>query len=298
MMLWSFLNYIMLKFSKDSRKKLIAIGCSYTDDWNNRSRIPPEKRFPSWPHLLAETLDMQCINLGRSGAGNDEILSNLIDTVLNQKNIGLVVIMWSEWQRISFQMRYRRPSEWWHVNTMRKAGECWLEHVARSRWIPDFQLSVDEWAPNLLGAINPHHSCQTALRNFILAQNLLKDIPYLFIQGPAAMTYYNVKTLKYIDCSQDGPNGESIDFYRTNNSRQQTAIFLTNSPYLKHIETNRFIGWPIFAELGGYNVDDMLDKIDPKRTRTRIGPDDTHPNRVGYEIITQEIYNAYEKVYT
>ena len=63
---------------KSSRKKLIAIGCSYTADWNT---------FPPWPTVLAEMLDMECVNLGDTGSGNDEILAKTIDTVLNEKNI-------------------------------------------------------------------------------------------------------------------------------------------------------------------------------------------------------------------
>ena len=48
-------------------------------------------------------LDMECVNLGKSGAGNDYILAKTVDATLKEKNIGLVVLMWSEWQRIGFQ---------------------------------------------------------------------------------------------------------------------------------------------------------------------------------------------------
>jgi hypothetical protein len=50
-------------------------------------------------------------------------------------------------------------------------------------------------------------------------------------------------------------------------------------------------------EIGGYNVIDMLDKLDPERTQLRISKEDHHPNAEGNKIIAQEIYNAYEKVY-
>ena len=61
-----------------------------------------DHNFPSWPAHLAEKLNMECINLGRAGAGNEYMLAKVIDTVLTEKNIGLVVVMWSEWQRMDF----------------------------------------------------------------------------------------------------------------------------------------------------------------------------------------------------
>ena len=76
-----------------SRKKLIAIGCSFTSG------------APSWPTNLAQKLDMECINLGRGGQGNEYISAKLIDVILAEKkeDIGLVVLMWSGWQRIDYQ---------------------------------------------------------------------------------------------------------------------------------------------------------------------------------------------------
>ena len=56
--------------------------------------------------------------------------------------------------------------------------------------------------------------------------------------------------------------------------------------------------YPIFSELGGYDIDNILDKADPERSETRISADDTHPNGLGQTMITEEIYNAYAKIYT
>jgi phospholipase/lecithinase/hemolysin len=50
-------------------------------------------------------------------------------------------------------------------------------------------------------------------------------------------------------------------------------------------------------ELGGYNVNNILDKLDPEQKELRISAEDSHPNAEGHKIIAQEIYNAYEKIY-
>jgi len=51
-------------------------------------------------------------------------------------------------------------------------------------------------------------------------------------------------------------------------------------------------------EVGGHTVEDILNKIDPEQKELRISKDDTHPNAEGHKIMSQEIYNAYEKIYT
>jgi hypothetical protein len=110
-MQWSFQNYIMLK---SSRKKLIAIGCSYTEHNLSSIQTPDfDYNFPRWPQHLADKLDMEYVNLGRCGAGNKYILSKIVDTVLTEKNIGLVVVMWSQFQRLDFEYS---STGWMHKN--------------------------------------------------------------------------------------------------------------------------------------------------------------------------------------
>ena len=56
------------------KKKLIVSGCSYTDDYAKTQNLDT---FPLWSELLAEKLDMDCINVGKCAAGNKEIYSNI-----------------------------------------------------------------------------------------------------------------------------------------------------------------------------------------------------------------------------
>ena len=83
MMQWSFQNYILLKSSK---KKLIAIGCSYTEHYFTSHQSPNlDFDFPRWSQHLADMLDMECINLGKCGAGNDYILAKTVDATLEER---------------------------------------------------------------------------------------------------------------------------------------------------------------------------------------------------------------------
>ena len=64
--------------------RLVAFGCSHTygegleDCWNweTRKAGPVASKF-AWPQILANLLKRECVNLGRRGASNKEILHNI-----------------------------------------------------------------------------------------------------------------------------------------------------------------------------------------------------------------------------
>ena len=78
---------------KNKKLKLIVGGCSYTYGGNDKDTIP-------WPNQLAELLDMELVNTSRNGAGNEYILGEISKAICSYNNIGLVVAMWSEFERI------------------------------------------------------------------------------------------------------------------------------------------------------------------------------------------------------
>ena len=88
-----------------TKKILLVSGCSMTDK-NFVSGTNPEMdcSWPKWPELLAKKLDMDCINLGQNGAGNEYIYSSLLEKILEKKDqIGLVMPAWSQCQRKDYQ---------------------------------------------------------------------------------------------------------------------------------------------------------------------------------------------------
>ena len=274
---------------KSSRKKLIAIGCSFTEHSLYSQQSPDvDWDFPRWPEHLSNMLDMECVNLGSSGSGNDQILAKTLDVVLNEKNIGLIVLMWSEWQRIGFQHR-KSWNKWRHVTPRDTEG--------MNKFILENQ--------------NVFHATRNTLRTFIHAEKLLKDLPYLFIQGTFNIPFYSTTKLETIDCSVGGPN-ETLDFYKVNDSRRMTAKEIIKSPYINYIEKNignKFIGWPIMNELGGYCIDHIFDEEDPhdkpgrwSRQRKggakfRMSKTDSHPNAAGHKIIAEFLYDKYKEIY-
>ena len=276
---------------KSSRKKLIAIGCSFTEHHLTSSLSPNLNfDFPRWPQHLADMLDMECVNLGKQGAGNDYILAKTVDVMLREKDVGLVVLMWSEWQRIGFQ-HYENWNIWNHFT-------------------PHYTDQDHSFvcASKLFDLQNPRHATRNALRTFIHAEKILRDVPYMFIQGTYNIFYYNVETLKTIDCQAGTPH-ENMNFNLVNNSRDQSAkeMFACHD-YFDYIENNvigKFIGWPIMKELGGYCISDVIEKPDPYRvwrpdpskTTLTISKDDSHPNAAGHKVIAELLYEKYKEIY-
>tara|TARA_B100001057_G_scaffold141201_1_gene140941 strand:- start:1924 stop:2610 length:687 start_codon:yes stop_codon:yes gene_type:complete len=92
------------------KKILLVSGCSYTTE-NYQSAHHPELdcSWPKWPQLLAKKLDMNCINVGQSGAGQEYIYTSIVKNI-NAKNIGLVLAGWSRAARRDYY--YLDKSHW------------------------------------------------------------------------------------------------------------------------------------------------------------------------------------------
>ena len=96
------------------KKKLIVTGCSWVDPYilSEDPRVSNEivQGYKKWPNILAERLDMNIINYGKAGGGNEYIFSSIVDNItkMNEEeknNIGLVVIAWTEAKRTDFEYK-------------------------------------------------------------------------------------------------------------------------------------------------------------------------------------------------
>lgn len=195
-------------------KKLVAVGCSYTEDWND---------FPAWPELLAKKLNYECINLGKSGAGNEYIFSKSLDALVQEKNIGLMVAMWSEFQRMDFYNDTRKGKHKWYflhynVNGIIRNTQKWKEDVV--------DLLDANGVNNRKGQIN------RTLRFMYSIQKLcgIHDVPFIQLFGcePCHHSDYN-----------------------------DAGKIIIDSPFLHSIEC---LGWPIIHNMGGWTIDTELNE--------------------------------------
>lgn len=257
-----------------SKKKLIVSGCSYTDD---------RYKFPVWPTVLGEKLNMEVINLAEAGCGNEYIYSTLLDCVIKEKNIGLVVVMWSEFSRIDFETPHppnnktkTKTDGWRPIHTIRNNFYTFDGYPVsrRNYWKDEVSNLLNKYKYN-----EPKYRTRKSLRRFYSLQKILEslDIQYLQIVGPMPDWGDNA-----LECAKE----------------------LLSNEYTNLIDEKTFVGWPIFTTIGGFAVDQHLDGMDPTFLSNRIDgrtiPDsdqgdkyDSHPNKLGHEQMADLLYNQY-----
>tara|TARA_Y100000114_G_C11750358_1_gene323951 strand:- start:1320 stop:2003 length:684 start_codon:yes stop_codon:yes gene_type:complete len=102
------------------KKILLVSGCSFTTS-NYESAHHPDlvADWPKWPELLAKKLNMSCINVGQSGAGQEYIYNSIVRNI-NAKNIGLVIAGWSRASRRDY---YYVNRNYWHNDLWDDKGD-------------------------------------------------------------------------------------------------------------------------------------------------------------------------------
>lgn len=207
------------------KKKLIVSG----DSWTGGSNYLQPDPYPYWSEILADKLNMVCVNVSKSGVGNEFIYSSVIDKLCTTKNIGLTICMWSDFDRLEFFDRTLRVY------------------------------------PN-------------------------------FIKGQFHQLY---KSMRYIHAFQNYCELNKIPFLQTQGifPTQECNKEFLDSAQFDLINSKRFIGWPIYKELGGRTMWHELDKVDPEQVKLRVSKDDLHPNEQGHEYIAEIIYKHYRELY-
>ena len=271
------------------RKILLASGCSMTDS-NYVSETNPEIdcSWPKWPELIAKKLDMECINLGRNGAGNEYIYSSLLEKILEKKDqIGLVIAAWSQCQRKDYQ-------EWnlWKEKRFEPYGDVfgWLRKTLR--YMISLQLVCERY--NI-----PYKQFQMI--------NLFDG----WISGLS-------KTDEQLYENRNNPNYEFKYTYSGDRNKDRIKLQKILMEYEPYINVKDFIGWPTTGVLGGYNVeektikkskkelDELWNNINPKeqtmdnfliergyefQKELIVSEWDQHPNGKGHEKIAEFLYD-------
>ena len=271
------------------RKILLASGCSMTDS-NYVSETNPEIdcSWPKWPELIAKKLDMECINLGRNGAGNEYIYSSLLEKILEKKDqIGLVMPAWSQCQRKDYQ-------EWnkWKQKRFEPDGDVfsWLRKTLR--YMISLQLVCERY--NI-----PYKQFQMI--------NLFDG----WISGLS-------KTDEQLYENRNNPNYEFKYTYSGDRNKDRIKLQKILMEYEPYINVKDFIGWPTTGVLGGYNVeektikkskkelDELWNNINPKeqtmdnfliergyefQKELIVSEWDQHPNGNGHEKIAEFLYD-------
>ena len=133
------------------RKILLVSGCSYTDK-NFKSDFHPDidVSWPKWPAILGKKLDMDVINHGYCGSGNEYIYNSLINHLAGgTENIGLVIAGWTRVPRRDFKVGNRKYNIRWDNHGdmkyfMMKSLRYYysLQEVCKSLKVPYKQIHI------------------------------------------------------------------------------------------------------------------------------------------------------------
>jgi len=239
------------------RKILLVSGCSNTDkDFYSELHPELDTSWPKWPELLAEKLDMDCVNLGKSGAGNEYIYRSLLNYITrnDNSNIGLVISAWTQSNRKDYQQG--NLSRWTNeridpngdvFSWMRKSLDNYLS----------FQILCEKYNLNYMQVqmLHPYMDWLDGLKPRELEPGYLKGFRHAYPGDPK-------KDVKKI-------------------------IKIIND-YEDRINIKKFIGWPLSREYGGFCLQKDLITI---LNKTKISKLDSHPNKEGQQAIMEFIYD-------
>lgn len=236
------------------KKILLVSGCSCTDA-NFHSIMHPDldTSWPKWPELLAEKLNMQCVNLAKSGAGNEYIYSSLLDYIRthNKSNIGLVIAAWSQSQRKDFQVNHR-----WSNHRIDNAGDIYGWMHKSLRYYLSFKILCEYY--NL-----PYKHFQML--------SPFKDVLDGLKPGQSDIL--------------NGTYDENFRFEFQGDSTKAKFELLKIINSYENLLDNNFIGWPLEEDLGGFNFNKFLND------EYKISDLDRHPNKEGQQKIMELLYD-------
>ena len=247
------------------KKILLVSGCSNTEkDFYSDVHPDLDTSWPKWPELLAEKLDMDCVNLAQSGMGNEFIYTTLLRyiTKTNKDKIGLVIPAWTQCQRKDFQIK-----NYWNNQRIDPDGD------------------VFSWM---------RRSLDTYLNFQILCERY--NLPYMQVQMLSPYIDW-LNGLLPAESDTSYPKGFRHT-YPGDEERDNKKLIEMIAKYDNLINQKKFLGWPLSHEYGGYSLQKKLIGIRSKEAGvfrtfnldTMISNLDHHPNAKGHEKIAEFIY--------
>ena len=239
------------------RKILLVSGCSNTDkDFYSELHPDMDCSWPKWPELLAKKLDMDCVNLAKCGAGNEYIYRSLLNCITRNdiSNIGLVIPAWSQCNRKDYQEGNLGR---WTNERIDPNGDVFSWVKKSLDYFLSFQILCEKYnLPYMhVHMLHLYKDWLNGLRPREGAPGFKKGFRYVY---PGDKEKDTKKIIKFID------NYEEL------------------------INTEKFIGWPLSKEDGGFCLQKELIKPEDD---TIISNLDSHPNKLGQEKIMEFIYD-------
>jgi hypothetical protein len=272
-----------------AKKILLVSGCSYTDK-NYKSFDPDVKvDWPMWPDLLANYLDLKCVNYGKSGVGCDTICDSIIEGIETYKDrVDTVAILWSGSDRIPIFSHTLNPLvEIRYRDELGPDPFAWLTDIGWGRLSKIYFNS-----PHFLRDRVYKDMIHAQLRKMSTIIKLCKyhDIKLVMAQG---LWFFDHHAVNQAVKEKNIPESCAINF-------AEVFKCMTDNPYFEHLEKNKknIIGWPFYPNLGGYSLDAIRFSDKVPVDHYTISEIDKHPNAIGQKMFAEEFINRYDLLYS
>lgn len=257
-------------------KKILAVGDSFTT--SNFESLPYpnyDVSYDKWPEIIGKELNQPVVNLAMSGSGNDFIASTALDQILAKPDrYSLVMIGTTDITRFSVYRHFSlHPIQ---TNIVLKKEDNQNNRYAQS--IADYQkvsMGLFEYlCKHIIHPIRGPSLIRRLYQEFILQilriQNACKinNIPLILTSLITPLSYQIIRNVYHNDLPY---------------SQEDMIKQFINVKEFYQVDPSNIIGWPFYPELGGYQITDSF------TDDHRIGEHDAHPNKLGHELIAQQI---------
>ena len=277
-------------------KKLVVSGCSWGDPYFISMQHPSmDTTWLKWPEILAEKMNMEPVNLCKSGMGNEYIYSSLSDYLskININEVGHVIAAWSsaprrDWEKTTSwtgtrndkafaNNKYRdiikNVTNWNNIRTDTKGDiKYWINKTIRYQYA--FQ--------NLMEQQKTRVSDQALFYNQVQMISLIRGHIWEITNG-----------VDYSALNENDMQAKLDKFQQFAELQKHGMEYVRDTmliTYLKTLKSSRyefkdnFLGWPTDEKLEGYTIESLL------KEEHRVSVSDRHPNALGQVRIAEILY--------
>ena len=226
----------------------------------DRNELRKFRNEHSWVNILSEKLSLSYVNNGLSGQSNLKIFNNVVSDIVDGlvSKDDFVIIMWSSSLRDN--VPFLPNNEWisWSIKQL-------------------FETSTN-------GFINSYKSGNEKYDDF------LQSYKEFYIGELFSQNYYNIVNQNYILFLQKLMENYGISYFMCDAFESMVINLEPKDDVTEHVNKKNYwkFGEKCFKE---YLIDTKLENIWEPIEISKQDIGGIHPNKTGYEIIANELYN-------
>ena len=214
--------------------------------------------FTIWPELVAKHLNCSLTNFSSSGLGNWAIYSLALDSIISEKELEKLIVVWSGMNRVNFE----------NPDTKDKLGPWYKRY--------DGHYRDGEYYTELPTPLSPRGNIKKYLRYVYSLQEICKS------KNIDVHMFQSVHPINRLDYHGNP--------YYSKDTNVKMGMDLLNSPYYDKIDKSIFPDFPGDITFGGSSLS-MTDLMKTKDNLT-INKKDHHPNEDGQQVLAKHVINS------